>query len=745
MIKIIKDISKEYKTFNNHIVVKNLESYFEARKLFFKSYEKNIDFEIIIRNKNYFPFFLDFENYKEIEVKEIYEIVEPKIDLGSAENIFGVLLKSLEMTQNSKNILDILEKDYLKKYRFLFKDKDVRIQDLIYELTKMVVFSKYKECNFNILINDNNAQDIYNVVKEDLLLKNSFEKEKNNLLEFITECDLELRKNSKKIQLFTEFPREKYLLEINGELAFEKEYFLNKNIEKLNQLKGYENIIDNLSLAETIFKESYTDLKEFIDTLISIEKDKKTEKNSIKDFKEYFSTIYLNYNSFNKNKNYKNLIEKIEKKYNVNLSSLKYSIENIWNLANTKFEEFYLENYNNLYSSSEQKGLDYALENSSNIIRNGKRNIYIFIDCLRYDIWLGLKKYIEARGYYCHYDKIVLSAIPTVTSYCKKILYTGKKYNQTEPGEGFRYDAVKISSLDEFSNLNSKSDYIYEIVDLDNFYHSIKDLTEEYLQNSIQLKIDKILENIDISKYNLIIMTDHGAVKLPEEGLASFSKYKNILDEKNLEIENHGRYIKIYSSYYDASIYEELNEYFSKDDDFYIINRENMNRYYLPIAEKYKENYFYLLYKYGKYPKKTGEYNHGGISLEEVMIPFGVFKSERKEYIPVEIDIKSEEIRNDSKAELDILIQNSNIIQNLKIKLKYQDYEKEILEIEGNKRIQIPLKIVSQSSESFSDILELEFFIDNQFYKLEKFIEVKLLKSQKEILDKKLKKSRSLL
>lgn len=745
MIKIIKDISKEYQSFFAHIIVKNLESYFKARELFFNSYEKKVDFEIIIRNKNYFSFFLDFESYKDVEVKEIHEIVESKVDLGPAENIFGVLLNSLKSLKNTKKIMDILEKEYLKNYNFLFNGKNKKIEDLIDQLVKIVVFSNYKECNFNILMDDEYVEGMYDVAKEDLLLKDSFEKEKINLLEFVEKCNITLRKNSKKIQLFTEFPNEKYLNEINGELTFEKEYFLKMNIEKLNQLKNYENIIENLNKAEEIFKENYLDLKELINSLIIIEKDRKIEKKCIKDFKEYFTTIYLNYNSFTGNKNMRNLVEKLEKKYKVDLCSLKYSLENIWRIANTKFEEFYLKNYNSLYSSSEEKGLDYALENSNGIIRNGKRNIYIFIDCLRYDIWIGLKKYIETKGYNCHYDKIILSAVPTITSYCKRILYTGKKYNQIESGDGFRYDVVKISSIDDFNNLDRECDYLYEIVDLDNFFHSIKDLTEEYLQNSIQLKLDKILGNINIENHNLIIMTDHGAVKLKEEGLSSFSKYKNILDEKNLQMENHGRYIKIYSSYYDHELYEELNAHFSKDEDFYLIDRDKMHKYYLPLAEKDKENYLYLLYKYGKYPKKTGEYNHGGISLEEVMIPFGVFKTEKREYVPVDIEIKSEEIRNDSKAELDILFKNSNIIQNFRVRLKYQEYEREILEIQGNKKLQIPLKLSPELGDKFSDILELDFYVDNQSYKIQKLLEIKLVKSQKDIINRKLKNSRSLL
>ncbi|MGL5934245.1 MAG: hypothetical protein ACRCZI_01330 [Cetobacterium sp.] len=744
MIKIIKDISRGYISIHKHTVVKDLETYFASRKQFFKSYKNRDNFEIVIKNKRYFQFFLDFESYEGVAVEEVKEIVEPKIDLGSTQNIFRALLNSLQLKENEKKVIGTLEKEYLQNYGFIFNLKERKLEKYLYTLVKMVVFSKYKECNFIILMGDEYVDGIYKISREDNVLRESFEKEKVNLMKYIDKCNSDLKKSSKMMSLFTEFPTDKYLEEINGELSFEKEYFLKTNIEKLNQLKNYEAIISNLDKAEKVFNESYSDIKNIVEILSLIEKDRRVDKNSIDAFKEYFTTIYLNYNNISEDKNLEEMIEKTEKIYKVDLSSLKISVQNTWKIQNTKFEEFYLKNYNSLYSSSEQKGLDYALENTYNMLNNGKRNIYLFLDCLRYDIWLGVKKYIESKGYTCHSDKILLSAVPTVTSYCKKILYSGKKYNQIDAGDNFKYSVNKISSVDEFENLNENSDYLYEIIDLDNFFHSIKDLTDEYLQNSIELKLNKLFQNLDKEKFNIIIMTDHGAMKLPNDGLSSFSKYKNILNEKNLQIENHGRYIKVYSNYYDDEVYSELYNHFKNDDDFYIINREEMNKFYLPVAEREKENYFYFIYKYGKYPKKTGEYNHGGISFEEVMIPFGIFKSEKKEYIPVQIDLKSEEIKNDSRAELDILVKNSNIIQKLNLKLKYQNYEKDFKEIEGNRKIQIPLQL-SEGMEMFSDILEVEFYVDGEKHQLQKFIEVKLLKNQKEVINKKLKKSRSLL
>lgn len=744
MIKIIKDISKEYYSLEEYIIVKDLESYFEARSKFFKKYKENEKFQIVIKNKKYFSLFLDFEQYESVKVEEIYEVKGPKVNLGPKDNLFRVLLNALNYSNNSKKIIEILEKQYFTEVKFLLNEKNRTIENYLELLTNIVIFSKYKEHNFNILLDEVATLELYELGKTNLNLQKSFSYEREELKNYISKCDKKLREDSKKMSLFNEFPEERYFGEINGILPFEKEYFLKRNIEKMNQLKGYDIILINLEKAEIFFNESYLDIKNIVKALIKIDKNRRQDKVTIQDFQEFFMEIYLNYNSLSSEKNLESLIENIEKKYRVNLFSLKQSIKNIWSEANKKFEEFYLKNYSLLYSSSEQRGLDYAIENSYNTLNNNKNNLYIFIDCLRYDIWLGIKKYMQQKGFNCHLDKVILSGIPTVTSYCKKILYTGKKYNQIESKDFFKSDVVKIISMDDLKEESTKENVLYEILDLDNFFHNIKDLTEEYLQNTIELKLNKLLDNIEKDIFNIIIMTDHGAMRLYDDNLSSF-RYKDILTERGLQVENHGRYIKVFSNIYDDGIYNELDTLFEKDNSFYTLNREAMPKYYLPLSEKEKENYFYLIYKYGKYPKKTGEFNHGGISFEEVLIPYGVFKTEEKEFIPVKLEIKSTEIKNDSKAEVDILIKNSNVIQNLKVNLKYQNFTKEYKEVEGNKLIQIPLELKENLEGEYRDIAEIEFYFEGEKHSFKETLVLKIIKNQRLAMNKKLKSSRSLL
>ena len=244
--------------------------------------------------------------------------------------------------------------------------------------------------------------------------------------------------------------------------------------------------------------------------------------------------------------------------------------------------------------------------------------------------------------------------------------------------------------------------------------------------------------------FRSVIMTDHGAMKLYDDDLSSF-KYKDILTERGLQVENHGRYIKVFSNIYDDEVYNELDTLFERDNNFYTLNREVMSKYYLPISEKEKENYFYLIYKYGKYPKKTGEFNHGGISFEEVLIPYGVFKTEEKEFVPVKLEVKSTEIKNDSKAEVDILIKNSNVIQNLKINLKYQNFTKEYKEVEGNKLVQIPFDLKENLEGEYREIAEIEFYFEGEKHSFKETLLLNILKNQSLAMNKKLKISRSLL
>lgn len=748
MINIIKDFSKQYVSNFENIIVKNMDSYFLARKEFFKKYKEKIHFEIIIRREIYFPYFLDLEEYKNVIVRDIRKDEKESIlIIDSFTDIFEALLKIKSKYSEDSKIVEILKKDYLKSYKILNDKKN--IDECILQLVKGYIFSKYKEYNFNLLMGDE-CLGSYFKIKNDIELEKSFIQNKKLIKNYIDVCNQYLKENSKKIAIFSNFPNLNYLEEIFGELDVEEEYYIVKNIEALNNSKQYNEILNNIEYGEKKFNKQYDDIKKLIINLQEIERSINNSKKNIDEWKEYFIQYYIKYNNLSEKSNILNIIEVIEKKYKSNLHSLKMRIENTWKMINSKFEIYFFENYEALYSSSSKYGLDYILSKNYKHFKT-KKNIFLFIDCLRFDIWQKVKSFLIEKSYVCQHEEIVLSAIPTVTSYCKKILYTGKKYNQIKnndmltPLKSIFYDK-EILKIDSFDNINNLTEdiFLHEILDLDNFFHNIKDLTEEYLKQNIELKLKKILEKIDINKFNIIIMTDHGATKLQNNGL-SFFKEKDFILENNLKIENHGRYIKIYSSFYNEDIYKVLKESLNNNKDIYVIDRENMSNFYLEITEKEKENYFYLLFKYGKYPKKTGEFNHGGISLEEVMISFGIFSTDKKKYIPIDLEVKSKEIENKNKAELEIVLKNENIIENFKIKLKYQEKEKIIKKLDGSKILQFYLDLDVDIEGELREIAEISFNIDGKIYELEKVLKFKVKKNKVEKLNKKLKSSRGIL
>ncbi|SHI04406.1 PglZ domain-containing protein [Clostridium grantii] len=759
MVTIVKDYSKEYISNVENIIVKDLTSYLLARKKFFSNRWDDRRLEIVIRKSSIFNFFLDIEensNVSVIIIKEIKDNTEIILTnyFGSTSNIFEILNISRDI---NKSQLERMKKEMVDSYfnefpeviqeEFLKKDSDNLLENMVY----CYVFSKYKEHNYNSLVG-NIYDEVYKLFRHDQKLKNYFESYKQDLLTYICKCNEILKENYKKIDTFMEFKSTKFLNEISGELKFESEFFLNKILEKFNYIRNFQEV----KLTLQSFKEKFGYKIDDIDLLISdLEKIfavKLDEFKKLDDWKEFFKNEYLKYNTPFLESNLESKIKIIEKKYKVNLQDLKNSINNIWSNSKNKFEIFYLNNYNNLHSSVSKEGLDYALSENIKYISSGKKTLLLFIDCLRYDIWREIKRELEIRGYVCQKEEVLLSAIPTVTSYCKKILYNGKKYNQIYNGDNlkgihnlfFERKFKKIDNSGELLEYIEDYDvFLYEILDIDYFFHNIKELDLNYISNSISVKLDKLFSNFKAEDLDLIVMTDHGAIKLYDSGLKSID-FKDYLTENNLQFENHGRYIKIYGNYFNEVAYRNLKEKFYNSTVYHCIDRENMNKYYLPIVELNKENYFYLIYKNNFYPKCTGEYNHGGISLEEVMVPFGVFTTERKEYKEIEIEVKNNIIEADKVSEIILLIKNTNEINKFNAKLINIGAKANIPYFDENKLIQIPIKI-SYTEEKIMDILEIEFYFLNEKIEIKMSIEIFVKENKVKKFNQKIKNSRSLL
>ena len=342
------------------------------------------------------------------------------------------------------------------------------------------------------------------------------------------------------------------------------------------------------------------------------------------------------------------------------------SVEQILNMqkadANSQFFKFIKHNYKEWINANNSPLM------SHNIIRKkvaplmsfNKPTYMILIDNLRYDQWKIIEPYL-LDNFTVEEDTIYTSILPTSTQYSRNAIFAGllpseiqKKYpnlwknDEDEGGKNlyeesllkenlkrigkadFKFSYNKITNIDagrkiinKIPNLyhNSLNVIVYNFVDMlshartdmkvikelaedDSAYRS---LTASWFAHS---PLNEILNKISEKDVNVIITTDHGTINV--------KKPIKIIGDR--DVNTNLRYK------------QGKNLNYNKSDVFEIINP---SEYYLPsqnISSKYifaKEDLFFVYQnnfnRYVNLYKNT--YQHGGISMEEMLIPIVTLKS----------------------------------------------------------------------------------------------------------------------
>ena len=758
MITIVKDIINNYTPKNDFIKVEDLKTYFLARKKFYKSLEANKELEIVIKQEKYMNFFIDFEEYQNTKVVLINEISLEQESIELEDNdIFSILFYlKLNKNINKKVILEKYLLDFPQwiKERFLKEEIDNFIQYLI----NGQIFSKYKIHNFYNLMNETGSE-VYNFFKENKDLKTSFDKNIEKLPVYLFKSNEFLKENKLKLDVFSEFKITKYLSEISGLLEYEKRFFLDNFSREVNVNRDFSALNEILLKYSKTFNENIDDLKEILNNFKEVLDYEKIKNNDINDWKEFFKEKYIKMNGFFYLETFEEKIKKIEKKYNISLNDLKLVLENIFSRINNNFGDFFLRNYSYLNSSEYKRNLEYSIIENKDKLMGSKKQLIIFIDCLRYDVWLRLKDYLIEKGFYPQGEDLIISAIPSVTSYCKKILYSGKKYNMIDSRNNLEslqeifLDKELIKLTDDEESLeqlkNKKGIFLYETLVLDKLFHELQKITKNYVVDNslIDFSLKKIIDKLDPNEFNIMVMTDHGTKKLTKKENLSL---KNDLNRLGLLTEIQGRSIRVFGENFDKELYLTVKEKIKNEKNYYVISREEMPKFYLPVTEKLKENYFVLLNKDGIGPTSSGDYTHGGISLEEIMIPFCVLSNKKQTYEKIKVLVLKNKITPGKTDDIEILLENRNEIKNLKVSLKtykmYQVNEVFSERCNTNKKILIPVKISNSMIKILHDELIITFEFDNKVIE-EKFEIVIEIQGEdiKSTLNKKLKNSRTLL
>ncbi|SEA55318.1 Response regulator receiver domain-containing protein [Flavobacterium gillisiae] len=329
--------------------------------------------------------------------------------------------------------------------------------------------------------------------------------------------------------------------------------------------------------------------------------------------------------------------------------------------ANSQFGKFIERNYEDWFLPKADKPIQsHTLFRElvvPEIVKKDKPILFVVIDNLRYDQWKTFES--EVSNYYKLEKEVpYFSILPTATQYARNAIFSGltplemekqfPQYWKNDPEEGGKnlYEAEFLSAQLKRLGLNIKEDYfkitnlaagkklvenfkglrdndlvtvVYNFVDMlshaktemdvvkelasdDKAYRS---LTLSWFKNSPLLEIIQQAQKLG---FKLILTTDHGTINVKNPSKVVGDKNTSL----NLRYKT-GR----------SLTYEYKDVYAVKEPKKIGLPAINMSSSYI-----FAKNDLFLAYvnnfnHYVSYYRNT--YQHGGISLEEMIIPFLIF------------------------------------------------------------------------------------------------------------------------
>lgn len=379
-----------------------------------------------------------------------------------------------------------------------------------------------------------------------------------------------------------------------------------------------------------------------------------------------------------------------------------------------RFGDWFYKNFIELKTSF-PRVLHKVVPNICHEIRKSERiSLFLVIDNFNFKYMGELGTLLNQRGFFCEEPQGYFSMIPTETEVCKKSLFSGeperkslgsKTYERIIEEDWSEFIGSKkfiylpnLGALNEirkaehnvyFLNYRSIDELLHEDEDdlgrghREEVYHRLKTLVDSVISFTKRLGIEY--------KFSIYICSDHGSTKIQPQ-------ISNPIDRK----------------YYDAKS-EDKHHRFVTVSDTQIKNLPSHveSNCYVVCKEEYGllEN-FLIARGYSRFVKTGGKfYVHGGLSPEEVIIPFAVFRKIMMEPKELVVTLSENVFRYSVKSTIRFDIGNINDYEvgNIEINIQNSNVEckpVKIERIEPKGRIQIETiarfkKILSQKETSY--------------------------------------------
>jgi len=328
------------------------------------------------------------------------------------------------------------------------------------------------------------------------------------------------------------------------------------------------------------------------------------------------------------------------------------------NEANNTFCKYYEANYLDwLYGKTETKPvMSHTLvrEKVFPEIESRQKVFFLLIDNLRYDQWKAIQPMIE-QYFRVQEDSLYYGILPTTTQYARNAIFSGmmpaeirKRYPQywkDEDEEGSKnmfegelmdlqlkrfgktlktsynkvlnldagkrlfenisnlmsndFNVIVYNFVDMLSHARTEMEIIRELADDEPAYRS---LMMSWFEHSSLFDIIKFLSDKDVK---LIITTDHGSIRVTNP--------VKILGDRNVNTNLRYKFGK-------SLAYDHKDVFEVRDPEKFFLPKINVSTSYVFARSSdffaYPNNYNY----YAKYYRNT--FQHGGISIEEILIPF---------------------------------------------------------------------------------------------------------------------------